>query len=157
MMNWFKRTKLEYLADLDWIADSAKKWFHILLETSDADEIKSKVTQLFDKPLDGYFARDELNWHIQRRPGSALHLVATNDFNPDHPLGKEGWWGTVSGLERYYGLLLSYAYVSKQIAVSASKMQVGPPLGPHAVRARDELAKRMGFYDQKATISGFRR
>lgn len=148
-MNWFTRAKTGYLEDLDWIAEAAAKLRAILSDALDAQSIRTSVAKEIAGAQEGYIDRREMHWVLERRQDSSIDLFATKGSDPNN-LKRECWNGHVAGYERYEGLHLTLI-PSGEIAVSAEP-HLGQRLEPHAVRARNGLAKRIGFFDLDAMV-----
>ncbi len=143
-MAWFRRTKEGYLEDIEWISSTAKTFFTILQNTSDPDNLKTQIAQNIPNSKEDFMdpIGKALNWTVTRREGCSISLLAEREQRAD------SWNGFVDGSERYEGLNLAYHDHRDAIAVSAERAsRFSLKLGSLAVRARDDLAKRQGFFD----------
>jgi len=147
-MNWFKRTKAGYIEDLDWIAATAKRFQGILdSEPDDAEAIKHSVAEEMADARPGYMDRQEMHWVLERRKGSIIELTARSSGDPDN-LYQSRWTGQVMGYERYAYLTMTLL-PNRDIAVSVSSELASlqrARVGSFTVRARDDLAKRLGLW-----------
>lgn len=141
-MKWFRRTDTVCLDDLKWIEDTAIRFGRIVNEERDAGAIRSRVANEIADTGEGIASRNQIRWSLVGKDGSRIGLLALRGIDRDNP-SQMRWHSIIKMGGRYAGLKLTIAHEGN-IAISAEPVP-GRKLGPYAIRARDELIKRLGI------------